>query len=138
MAQLSLVPRKPRTAARDDAARFERPAVSPMRLVLHVVEGKQIISAPLRERLIVGRDSENLHLDIDLSPVDGGNSGISRQHAIFHYENAALFVEDLHSTNGTRINGYTIDAGKPYALHNGDEVEFGSLRMGVRLVRMPT
>jgi pSer/pThr/pTyr-binding forkhead associated (FHA) protein len=138
MAQLSLVPRKPRSASHNNENRQDRQQISPMRLVLHVVDGNQIISAQLREQLVVGRGSGNTHPDIDLTALDSGNFGISRQHALFLYDNATLFVEDLHSTNGTRINGYTIDAGKPYILHNGDEVEFGSLRMSVRLVRTPT
>lgn len=137
MAQLSLVPRKPHSGSRNEKVQFERQQASPMRLVLHVVDGNQIISAQLREQLIVGRGGTSHFPDIDLAALDTGNLGISRQHALFLYNNGSLFVEDLHSTNGTRINGFRVEPGKAYAVHNGDEVEFGSLRLAVRLVRTP-
>jgi pSer/pThr/pTyr-binding forkhead associated (FHA) protein len=133
MAQLTLVPRKSRPMP--PKARSERQSGSSMRLVLTVVDSNQILSTPLRERLLVGRGGGNT--DIDLAALDTGNAGISREHALFLYSDGALFVEDLNSTNGTRINGYKIDAGKSYSLHNGDEVEFGSVRLAVRLVRTP-
>jgi pSer/pThr/pTyr-binding forkhead associated (FHA) protein len=133
MAQLTLLPRKPRSDAHK--ARNDRQPSSPMRLVLSVMDSRQVISTQLREQLVVGRGSGNT--DIDLAALDTGNFGISREHALFLYTDGALFVEDLNSTNGTRINGYQIDAGKQYILHNGDEVEFGSLRLMVRLVRAP-
>jgi len=45
-----------------------------------------------------------------------------------------LSVEDLNSTNGTRINGYKLDAGRAYRLRNGDELELGRLRLVVMVV----
>ncbi len=110
-----------------------------MRLVLTVVESGQIISLPIGDRMVIGRDDSegSHHLDIDLSKVDGARYGLSRWHAIFMYDAQGLFVEDLNSTNGTRINGYRIDAGRPYHLRNGDELELGRLRLTVRVVRPP-
>jgi pSer/pThr/pTyr-binding forkhead associated (FHA) protein len=64
--------------------------------------------------------------------------GVSRWHAVFTYVENNLFVEDMNSTNGTRINGYQIDAGRAYRLRNGDELELGSLRMIVQMVRPPS
>ena len=53
------------------------------------------------------------------------------------WDGETLHVEDLQSTNGTRINGKPIDPGALYRLRNGDELEFGSLRVRVRVVRAP-
>jgi pSer/pThr/pTyr-binding forkhead associated (FHA) protein len=103
-----------------------------LRLVLSAAEGNGTISVPLTHRLTIGTDSR---LDIDMP--GGEQYRISDRHAVFTYHHNSLFVEDLDSAGGTRINGYDIDAGKPYAVHNGDELELGSLRLTVRLVRAP-
>jgi hypothetical protein len=104
--------------------------VIPLRLVLSAVEGSGSISVPLAPRLTIGTDSR---LDIDMP--GGEQYRISDRHAVFTYNHNSLFVEDLDSAGGTRINGYDIDAGKQYPLRNGDELELGSLCLTVRLVR---
>lgn len=109
----------------------------PMRVILKLEDSNQIISVPVAERLLIGRGEENSEPDIDLGPFDNGRFGVSRRHAAFIYDGNALFVEDLSSTNGTRINGFRIDPGRPYRLHNGDELELGRLRLNLRLVRVP-
>jgi pSer/pThr/pTyr-binding forkhead associated (FHA) protein len=109
-----------------------------MRLVMKVEDNNQVISLPVADRMVVGRSGDNSHQpEIDLAPFDSGRMGISRSHAAFTYDGHALFVEDLNSTNGTRINGFRIEPGTPYRLRNGDELEFGRLRLSVRLVRVP-
>jgi hypothetical protein len=111
---------------------MKKPAANgvPLRLVLSAADGKGAITVPLLPRLTIGTDSR---LDIDMP--GGEQYRISDRHAVFTYHHNALFVEDLDSAGGTRINGYDIDAGKSYPLHNGDELELGSLRLTVRLVR---
>lgn len=121
---------------------------SPMRLVLEVINHEtgetKLIAAHMQERLIAGRSgstpesNEGKPLpDIDMSAFNGVDHGVSRQHAAFVYHSDELSVEDLNSTNGTRINGFQIMAGRLYRLRNGDELEFGRLRMTVKVVRVP-
>jgi pSer/pThr/pTyr-binding forkhead associated (FHA) protein len=75
--------------------------------------------------------------DIDLLSFNALDHGVSRQHAAFVYRDEELSVEDLNSTNGTRINGFQIMPGRIYRLRNGDELEFGRLRMTIKIVRAP-
>ncbi len=116
---------------------------SPLRLVLQVAstDGKapKILATPLKGRLIIGRSSLDtpVPLDIDLLPFDAANCGVSRQHAVFHFENGSLSIEDLSSTNGTRINGFQIQSGRQYKLRNGDELEIGRMRILIQVVRAP-
>lgn len=137
MAQSIFDRRNPGSRAYLDETKLDRKSLSSMRLVLYLVDGSQVITAQLQEQLVIGRGSTHYHPDIDLSPLDGVKYGISRQHAVFIYEDGALYIEDLQSTNGTRINGVKLDAGEKYSLHNGDELEIGWLRTTVRLVRAP-
>jgi predicted component of type VI protein secretion system len=50
---------------------------------------------------------------------------ISRRHASFEEVNNALFLNDLGSANGTRLNGRTISANQPVSLTPGDRIQIG-------------
>src|SRR5262249_17423624 len=99
----------------------------------------RMISIPLRERIVVGRmgQAESVQPDLDFTPFGALEKGVSRLHALFTYQDETLYVEDLESSNGTRINGYQISPHRDYRLRNGEELEFGSLRVVVKVVRVP-
>jgi pSer/pThr/pTyr-binding forkhead associated (FHA) protein len=111
----------------------------PLRLVLNVGEvSPKTLAVKLKERITVGRaGTDGEQPDLDMSPFEALDKGVSRLHAVFLYRDEQIYVEDLSSTNGTRINGLKLVPGKQYRLRNGDELEFGSLRVVVRLVRVP-
>ncbi|PJF27251.1 MAG: hypothetical protein CUN53_04770 [Phototrophicales bacterium] len=111
----------------------------PLRLVLNVGEvSPKTLAVKLKERITVGRaGTDGEQPDLDMSPFEALDKGVSRLHAVFLYRDEQIYVEDLGSTNGTRINGLKLVPGKQYRLRNGDELEFGSLRVVVRLVRVP-
>ena len=55
---------------------------------------------------------------------------MSRAHAAIGFDGKRFFVEDLGSTNGTRVNG---NREKKSMLENGDEVQLGKLAITVNL-----
>ena len=57
---------------------------------------------------------------------------ISRAHAAIGYDEDGFFMQDLGSTNGTRLNG-TREARAP--LTDGDELQLGKLRLRLALPR---
>lgn len=121
-----------------DAGRGGETSDMPLRLVLRLIDSDRLISVPLADRLVVGRGGDNhLEPDVDLSDYDGATYGISRLHGMFIYQNNQLFIQDLNSVNGTRINGYQITPGVPCRLRKGDELELGALRLSVNLVLAP-
>ncbi len=79
-----------------------------------------------------------LHVDI-LGPVVMGRSPssdividepfVSATHARYTLQGPALVLEDLHSTNGTLVNGHPID--QPVTLRDEDEVQVGDAIMRV-------
>jgi pSer/pThr/pTyr-binding forkhead associated (FHA) protein len=84
---------------------------------------------------IIGRsDEQKQHApDIDLSDYDGLKKGVSRRHAVLvRYEGFAQII-DLHSSNGTFLNGERLQPDNPYPLAQGDELRFGSLLVQVVL-----
>ena len=53
---------------------------------------------------------------------------ISRAHAAIGYDGAGFFMQDIGSTNGTRVNG---DRQARADLSDGDELKLGKLRLRV-------
>jgi diguanylate cyclase (GGDEF)-like protein len=65
--------------------------------------------------VLVGRD-EDVEICLDLTTI-------SRRHARLYTNHLGWFVEDLGSTNGTRVNDELI--ADSHQLHNGDHLGFG-------------
>lgn len=110
----------------------------PWRLLLQIgAENRTSLGVAVSEQMRVGReDLRRGHVpEIDFGPFDGLGNGVSRDHALITYTEGALFIEDLNSTNGTRINGFQLTPGQSYRLRDGDELEFGRLRVVLRFVR---
>jgi len=55
---------------------------------------------------------------------------ISRAHAAIGFDGEAFYVQDLGSTNGTRVNG---DRAPQVELHDGDEIQLGKLELRITL-----
>jgi hypothetical protein len=90
-------------------------------------------------QVMVGRaDIVEGHLPgLDLGQYGGQDAGVSRKHAIMFVAENALFVRDLGSTNGTKINGLRLPANEACKVAEGDSIEFGQLHVKVQLVTMP-
>jgi pSer/pThr/pTyr-binding forkhead associated (FHA) protein len=50
------------------------------------------------------------------------DEGVSREHAVLSWEDGAFTLEDLQSTNGTRVNGKRV---RSSPLASGDEIRIG-------------
>jgi pSer/pThr/pTyr-binding forkhead associated (FHA) protein len=110
----------------------------PWRLLLQMEgDNRTTVGLEVSERIVVGRgEGANGHeIGLDMTAYGGATNGVSRVHAAFSHEKGSIYLEDLGSTNGTRINGFQMTPNKPYRLRDGDEVEFGRARVVVRFVR---
>ncbi|UCG26468.1 MAG: FHA domain-containing protein [Chloroflexota bacterium] len=65
--------------------------------------------------------------EVDLTMDQGVDGGVSRMHALVRNSDEGVFLVDLGSTNGTRINNKQLPPERPYLLSNGDSVRFGQL-----------
>jgi hypothetical protein len=72
------------------------------------------------EGVRLGRGTEN-----DLVVDDGT---LSRAHLLLRCQDGAWTVEDLRSSNGTRVDGAAVD-GAPARLESGSHIEAGSVRL---------
>jgi len=105
--------------------------VSESKINLHIVRTGQILPLIGREEYTLGRISQGQSIlpDIDLSPYDGYSQGVSRLHATLKIKASNLFIEDLGSSNGTRINDNKIDPHSDQLIHHGDVISLGRFKI---------
>jgi pSer/pThr/pTyr-binding forkhead associated (FHA) protein len=94
-----------------------------MQLILRPVSDARLREIIVTEsRLAIGRN-ENHFSSYERSVV----AKLSRRHARIFERDGVAFIVDLHSSNGTTVNGQVVE-GEPVALQLNDEVQFGGLR----------
>lgn len=106
---------------------------------LRVVGTASMIQAQVRDSMLIGRsDSEQqIFPEIDLLPYNAFGLGISRKHAIIKTKDGRLYIEDLGSTNGTRLNNVPLQAGQEYRIRHGDQLTLGQMRLQVLFAVVP-
>jgi Ca-activated chloride channel family protein len=92
---------------------------------LIVVEGSPPTEVQLRAEMVLGRT-----FDADLQLESGG---VSRRHTRIVAADGAFWVNDLGSSNGTRLNGQPI---KCERLRDGDLIELGPVKLVYREARL--
>ncbi len=95
------------------------------KLTIEDDEGKTVVVPLIRDEITVGRQEGN---SIRLT-----ERNISRRHARFFRQNGTLFVEDLGSFNGIKVNGTRLTS--PSGLKDGDLVIIGDYKLTVRADR---
>jgi pSer/pThr/pTyr-binding forkhead associated (FHA) protein len=106
-------------------------------LTLYLIDSNETLPLAGRNEYTLGRISEGQPIlpDVDMSPYDAYNMGVSRLHAAIKLNNQKINVVDLGSSNGTRVNGQKIMANVDYPLHNGDLLSLGRLKIQVLIRR---
>ena len=92
-----------------------------------------VMAALTAQGVTVGRTHGDVSVDIDLTPFDAADKGVSRKHAGIFIEEDMLKVVDLESTNGTFLNGSRLTPFQSRILRNGDELRLGKLALIVLL-----
>jgi hypothetical protein len=94
--------------------------------------GRQV-TLGLDKGILIGRtDPESgFSPELDLTPDEGVEWGVSRQHAAIQVSQFGITLTDLGSTNGTYLNQFPLPPNLPYSLKHGDKVHFGDLLVEV-------
>jgi pSer/pThr/pTyr-binding forkhead associated (FHA) protein len=102
-------------------------------VTLRVVDGDHSLPLVGRSEYTLGRVAEGQPIlpDVDLSPYEAYALGVSRLHAALKLLNQRIFVVDLGSSNGTRVNGQKIVSNVDYPLNHGDTLTLGKLKLEV-------
>jgi hypothetical protein len=99
------------------------------RLSLHIIRSGQILPLDGPGEYIVGRVSEGQSIlpDVDLEPYAAYESGVSRLHARITVEDSQIWITDLGSANGTRLNDQKLAPHQAYPLSHKDVLRLGRL-----------
>jgi pSer/pThr/pTyr-binding forkhead associated (FHA) protein len=93
------------------------------------------ISMPEKDEILVGREDpvSAVFPDIDTTPFNGEEDGVSRKHAKILHQGDAFFVEDLNSINSTFLNKIKLEPNSPSPITNGDELMLGRLKLRISM-----
>ncbi len=83
----------------------------------------------LGDATLIGREDPGIQIDFDGYP-DG--QYISHRHAQITKHDGKYYIEDLGSSNHTRVNGVKLAAGQAQPLQEGDKVRFGKIEVTFR------
>jgi hypothetical protein len=104
-------------------------------VALLILSDGEVIHVAGKDEFTFGRSTEGQTIipDIDLSPFQAYEAGVSRLHANIQTADAKITIKDLGSANGTRLNGNKIVPHEEYSLTHGDILTFGRLKVQVLL-----
>lgn len=88
------------------------------------ISGDQLVA---NDGVVIGRNPQD-------SPYIINHADVSRKHARMKVMKNRVFIEDLGSTNGTSVNGQSIDDKGPVSIDNGDQIIIGSVVMKLRVL----
>lgn len=109
----------------------------PSVLALYVLDHGVVLEFPLAQPVVLGRrDRPGApgQADVDLTPFNAQENGVSRQHVVIAVQNGRVSIKDLNSMNGTFLNGYVLQPLHSYRLRHGDELTLGRLSFQVSFV----
>ncbi len=96
----------------------------------------EVLRFPVMGEVIVGRRHEDYveQPDIDLTPFDGVEKGVSRRHLALVRQHDTIGIVDLGSANSTYLNGQRLLPSERRILRDGDELRLGRLVIRVSFV----
>ena len=111
----------------------------PWVIELRIVGTASTVQTQVQDKMLIGRaDAERkISPEIDLGPFRAFANGVSRQHAMILIKDERLYIKDLGSTNGSRLNGALCEPEQEYRLRHGDELTLGQLRLQILFAVVP-
>jgi hypothetical protein len=106
-------------------ARFAQEAA----VVMHIRDAAEPLVLQPPKKIVIGRSdsTSTQNPDLDLTPYNALEKGVSRIHAVILRSEDTLSIMDMGSINGTYLNGTRLLADQPRVLRDGDEIRFGKL-----------
>jgi hypothetical protein len=107
--------------------------ITDSRAALHILTTGDVIYLTGGKEFTIGRSTSGQTIvpDIDLSPFQAYEAGVSRLHTNISLTPNQITVKDLGSANGTRLNGKKIDPHAEHSLIHGDILTLGRLKIQV-------
>lgn len=119
----------PRPNEGKDAATRQLFSTLPSRLHFIVRENGGTIEVPIASKIIIGRRNSTLPIDVDLGTYEAEELGVSRQHLKIEVGEDRIWVSDLDTVNGSRLNGEVMAPRRTYPLSSNDVLKLGRLHL---------
>ncbi|MEZ4518898.1 MAG: FHA domain-containing protein [Chloroflexota bacterium] len=105
------------------------PEDSSRKLQFTIPHRERTITVTLDDTIHIGRADPDAGFtpEIDLSPFDGFDKGVSRRHATIQLFREGIVVIDQYSSNGTRLEDRPLTPGQAYILPPKAALRFGEL-----------
>ena len=117
---------RPLVGAEVDAAFFDEHMI--LFLKVQGSDGRLQVEPGMVETILGRTTADSVMIpDVDLSPFQAGEYGVSRLHASLRRQSNTVVMTDLGSKNHTHINGQRLHAHEVRVLHDGDEIRLGRL-----------
>lgn len=102
-----------------------------VQVCMHFLDTGQILELDSNREYTIGRKhkSQPIVPDIDMTPFQAYEWGISRLHAAVSVKPDELTISDIGSSNGTWHAGIRLPVNVPYHLAHGDIVHLGKLKI---------
>lgn len=90
-----------------------------------------------KDEILIGREDpvSDIFPDVDLTNFGGEEGGVSRRHARIIRDGDTYLLEDLNSTNYTKLNGVKLIPKIPQAMRDGDHLSFGKVEASFHLYK---
>ena len=87
--------------------------------------------------LVIGREDPKTGEapEVDLTPYDAIEKGVSRRHAAIVRKDGSLYLVDKNSANGTFLNGQKLVPEQSRVLRDGDDIRLGHLTVRITFER---
>lgn len=111
----------------------------PRKLALVYEKMQASIIFPLVKPVVIGRLSseQEVGTTLDLGVFGAEHLGVSRTHIRLWPENEGVFIEDLGSLNGTRVNGVVLVPHTPQRIYHADQIKLGGLELKIEFILDP-
>ncbi len=128
-----LIPEMPKTPVDEENTLPVKDVV----ITLMLVDNGQVLHLAGRSEYTIGRISEGQPIlpDIDLTSYDAFAQGVSRLHLSIKIQKSGVFVSDLGSSNGTRVNSQKLVANVDYPINHGDTIVLGKIKLQILIHR---
>ena len=130
----------PTPAAPEPAPAWSAPApvapAAPVTPHLVVAGSLVVLNLPTDKQVyVIGREDpiSGIYPEVDLTNHGGEGGGVSRQHARLHNTGGNWTLEDLNSTNYSKVNGQKLAPHAPAPVNHGDQLQFGKVVVTLHL-----
>jgi hypothetical protein len=106
------------------------------RIELHGLEAGPM-GFDIYDDTVIGRGAGPDGPDLDLTPFRALELGVSKRHAMLRPTGKQLFLIDLVSNNGIRVNSVPLPVGRAYPLKHNDSINLGALSFQVKIIGAP-